>query len=334
MLLANVPFIPEIFLRYFQEETAEKSAFIQSGIMATSPQISEEFNKGGQTITLPFFGDLSGADVVRSDTVALVPANLTGGSQVGVRLQRDRAWQASDLASELAGEDAMQAIARSTARYWIRRNQAVLIEIAGALFKAGGALLATHDSGDSDTPVSGTGIIRALAKLGDAGSTLTGISMHSAMYYYLLELDVFDKTTQQANNGIERASMQMLEVASYMGRPVFVDDTLPYAASGGGAGGATDRPVVSAYLFGPGAFGYAMAPAKTPVETDRNSLLGVDYLVNRMDFLVHPNGMRWVGTPAAASPTNTELGTAANWAKVFSDDKNIRFVRYTGFIPA
>ena len=61
------------------------------------------------------------------------------------------------------------------------------------------------------------------------------------------------------------------------------------------------------------------------VEMTRNVLASDDLLVNRRRFILHPRGVKWIGVPAGASPTNAELATAANWSKVYQD-KNIRIV--------
>jgi hypothetical protein len=64
---------------------------------------------------------------------------------------------------------------------------------------------------------------------------------------------------------------------------------------------------------------------KTPVETDRDSLQGEDYLINRRHFILHPVGVKWQGNAAGTSPTNTELSTGTNWARVY-EPKNVKVV--------
>ena len=105
MLLANVPFIPDLFLSYQQEINQAKSGFFRSGIITENAAISAEFAKGGRTITIPHFNDLAGDSEILNDVVGLTAAVLAGNAQVGVRNLRGRAWQSSDLAAELAGDD-------------------------------------------------------------------------------------------------------------------------------------------------------------------------------------------------------------------------------------
>jgi hypothetical protein len=330
MLLAGIPFIPQLFLEYQQEELQNRNALVTSGLMVTNEAIQSEFAKGGKTIDLPFFGDLSGDSEILDDVTGLTAATLAGDLQTGVRNMRGKAWKASDLAGELAGSDPMQAIARRTGQYWVRDMQTTLISVIRGLFASGGALATSHAVGGTGTALSQGAMVDAIAKLGDAGQELTGVLMHSRVYYALMKLDLIQaaSTTSQLDT---RLSRERLELGTYLGRPVFVDDTLPVEAAAG-TGDGSGKDVLQTYFFGPGAFAYASAPAKTPLETDRDSLKGIDYLINRTHYLVHPNGISWVGTAAGNSPTNAELGTGANWDKVFTDDRNIRITQLRCYV--
>lgn len=327
MLLSGVPFIPELFLDYQQEEIRDKNSLVSSGLMVTNAAIQAEFQKGGKTIDLPFFGDLSGDSEIDSDVDASNPTEIAGNVQTGVRNMRRKSWKSSDLAADLSGSDPAQAIARSTGRYWIRDMQKTCVSILQGAFGSGGPLATSHAVGDASTQLSQSVMVDGIAKLGDAGDELTGIMMRSQVYYALMKLDLIEPATNVAQIDT-RLSEQALERGTYLGRPVFVDDRLPVDI-GAGTGG-TD--VHHTYFFGPGAFAYATAPAKTPVETDRDKFLGIDFLINRTHYLVHPNGLSWVGTAALNSPSNDELATGSNWSKVFEDDRNIRITRMRCYV--
>lgn len=327
MLLAGVPLIPELFLEYQQEEIRDKNALVTSGLMVTNAAIQAEFAKGGKTIDLPFYGDLTGDSEIDSDTVPSTPTQIAGNVQTGVRNGRRKSFQSSDLAADLSGSDPAQAIARSSGRYWIRDMQVVTRSILNGLFATGGPLATSHAVGGNSTALSAGLMVDGIARLGDAGDELTGVMMHSAIYYALMKLDLIVPSSSAAQIDT-RLSEQALEKGTYLGRPVFVDDKLPFAA-GAGPAGAT---VYDTFFFGPGAFAYATAPPKNPVETDRDKFLGIDFLINRTHYLVHPNGISWVGNAAAAFPSNAELATPANWRKVFDDDRNIRITRMRSYI--
>lgn len=330
MLLAQVPFVPELFLSYQQEINQNKSGFFRSGIVAMNDAISAEFAKGGRTITIPHFSDLTGDSEILSDVTGLTAANLGGGSQIGVRNLRGRAWQSSDLAAELAGDDPMLAIARRTGEYWMRDTQAVMISILNGLFGAAGALTATHSAGGTGVQLDQTAMIRAIATLGDAGQDLSAVAMHSAAYYKLIENDLIVPAGSTAQID-SRVSAERAEFGTYLGRPVIVDDTLP-VDTGAGTGSGSGEDVYNTYFFAPGAFVYSEILPKTPVETDRDVLRGIEVLVNRKEYLLHPVGVSWTGTAAGNAPTNVEYATPGNWTKAFTDDRNIKIVELKTYL--
>lgn len=326
--LADLDFVPELFLAYQQEINQNQSAFFRSGIIATNDLISQEFAKGGREIVLPFFTDLTGESEVLSDVVGLTPAGIGSGRQTGIRNLRGRAWQSTDLAAELAGSDPMTAIIQRTGEYWVRDIQATLISQMVGLIGPGGPLASTNAVGSDATQLSSQLLIRGIARLGDAGSRLTALAMHSAPYYNLVEQDLIIPSTSTAQiDG--RVSNEIAEFGTYLGRPVFVDDTLPVSI-GTGTGGTN---VYTSYLFGRGAFAYAEILPKASVETDRNVLRGQEVLVNRKEYLLHPVGMRYVGNVAGNSPTNAEYRNVGSYTRAFEDTRNIRMVAIRSFIP-
>jgi hypothetical protein len=317
MLLANVPYIPELWLRYQQEELSTKNRFVQSGILVTNEAIQEEFVKGGRTIDLPFFGDLTGEDELLNDITGLTPQEIEGDVQVGVRLMRGKSWKSSDLAAELSGSDPMQAIARRTGFYWQTRLQAAALSVMAGVFAANGPLNSSHTAGGGSTATDAGAFIDAFAKLGDSGNEVTAIAMHSAVYYELTKTDLsvggaFGNVASQIDT---RVSAENPEFESFLRRRVIVDDSLP--VSGG---------VYTSYIFAPGALAYATAPAKVPYEVDREKLKGIDILINRTHYMVHPNGIAWVGSASGNGPSNAELATGTNWEKVYTDNKNIKMI--------
>ena len=108
------------------------------------------------------------------------------------------------------------------------------------------------------------------------------------------------------------------EIAFYQGKRIIVDDKMPVSAG-----------VYTDYFFGQGAIGYNEGTPKVPSEVERNGLVGggEEYLISRRHYVMHPRGVKWIGSPAADTPTNAELATAGNWSRVY-DQKNIRIVAF------
>jgi hypothetical protein len=109
-----------------------------------------------------------------------------------------------------------------------------------------------------------------------------------------------------------------MPIPTYMGHYLLVDDNMPKSAG-----------VYTTYIFGNGSIGFAQAPAKNPVEAGREALQGggLDYIVNRRHVVMHPRGIKWIGTPAGPTPTNTELATNTNWTRVW-ENKNVKIVKF------
>lgn len=173
----------------------------------------------------------------------------------------------------------------------------------------------------SSTSLNGATFIDATLKLGDRSEWLTAIAMHSATEAALCKLDLIDFRPDSTGKTIIR---------EFQGRRVVVDDGLPVRT------GTTDGYVYTTYLFGHGAFAIGTARLDEKpldggfgtmgVELARVPLDSDTVLINRRRFLLHPRGVIFTrATVAGDSPTNTELETAANWARVW-EPKNIRLI--------
>lgn len=301
--------VPEIWLPYMIERTRALSALWSSGILDQTEKYDELAAGGGSTVQLPFFQDLTGDSEVLNDAGGLQVNKIAASKDVAHIHYRGKAWGANDLAKALSGSDPMAAIADLVATWWARDFQKVLLSNLKGIFTT--TLANTHvynasiADGNASTElnrVSPDNVISAFDKLGDASAGLTAIAMHSGVYHNLLKQDVIE---------FEQPSMQGEPIQRYLGRRIVVDDSLPKEA------GATSGFVYSTYLFGAGAIAYGEGPATEPVEMDRDILAGESYLVNRRHFLLHPKGVKFVGTPAGVSPTNGELQTGANWSRVY-----------------
>ena len=91
--------------------------------------------------------------------------------------------------------------------------------------------------------------------------------------------------------------------------------------------------VYTTYLFGNGAIalGNGSPVGFVATEVDREKLMGsgIDYLINRQVFIMHPRGVKWTNTNRTnvETPTFTELEDAENWKRVY-EPKQIRMVAF------
>ena len=298
--------VPEVFNPYVVEKTTELSALYQSGIVASSDELNSLALSGGRLINMPYWNDLDGDDEVLSDINALDVERITSSQDIAALLMRGKAWSVNDLAKALSGDDPMQVIGQLVAGYWARRMQAAILSILEGVFAAPSMAPNVYDT---DVRISADNTILASQCLGDAKSKLTGYLMHSAVEADLARQDLIDFTKDSTGS---------IEIPTYFGKPVVVDDGCPVA-----------NGVYTTYIFGQGAIGYGEGAAPVPTETTRDALSGDDLLINRRHFLLHPRGVRWLDQAVVdQSPTNAELANPANWLRVY-EPKNVRIVKYT-----
>lgn len=310
--------VPEVFTPYVIRRTAELSNLVQSGIVASNPVLDQLITGGGATLQMPVFNDLSGDDEVLGETAATV-GNITTSKDVAAVLYRIKAWGATELAGCMSGADPMKAIGDLVANYWVRREQKILISTLEGAFGAASMSGLVHDI----SAVSGASAISANAVLdakqlkGDSSGDLVAIAMHSATF-----------TKLQKDNVIAfiPAAESKIQIPTYLGYRVIVDDGLPFTPATTGENATPAK--YTTYLFAAGTVGRGEGtPATlTPVETDRDSLASTDILINRRAIVLHPQGMKWKGTPEAATPTNAELAIGTNWERV-ADIKKMGIVK-------
>lgn len=305
--------VPELFTKYVVQKTMELSALFNSGIVTNNAEFDRLASEAAPIHNMPFFEDLQGDSENVTEGTDLTAKNITSNKDVSTTIRRAAMWSATDLSAALAGADPMAAIGDLVAGFWARDMQKELINILNGVFAATtmtGHVLDVSAEEGAAANISASVFIDGLQMLGDAQGSLTAVAMHSAVKSYLKKQNLI--TTQRDSNSVE--------FETYQDRRVIVDDGCPY--SGG---------VYTTYLFGNGAiaFGNGSPVGFVPTEIDRDKKKGsgVDYLINRRTFILHPRGVQWTNSSRAAveSPTRAELANKANWKRVY-EDKAIRLV--------
>lgn len=319
--------VPELFNPYVINRTMELSALVQSGIIVNNTEFDTLASQASPLVNMPFFEDLTGESEQVIEGTDLADNKITSKKDVAAIIRRAKMWSATDLSAALAGADPMQAIGTLVARFWERDMQKELIAILNGIF-------GTIPAGDSNNPPaetrlssnlldisaksgsaanwSGSAFIDAEQKLGDAKAQLTGVVMHSATEAYLRKQNLIE-TVQPSND---------VAFGTYQGKRVIVDDGCPVASG-----------VYTTYLFGGGAvaLGNGSPVGHVPTETDRAKRKGsgVDYLINRKAYILHPRGVAFtnVNVEKTEGPSRLELADPANWKPVY-EPKQIRVVAF------
>lgn len=321
--------VPGIWTPYVIARTMAKSALFRSGIIVADPQIDALAKGANKVHDMPYWGDLSGSgrsNRGNDDPDAKAVAAKIGANQDRSRKQfRNKSWATMDLTAALAGSDPAAAIADQVADYWNGDTQTSLIVMLDGVIASNVA----NNSGDmvvnvalpgAGTPTAANKIganvvLSAKQTMGDAADALTAMVMHSAVHTELQRQNLVVSVPNSA---------QDIGFGVYLGKyTVIVDDGVPVVMNNG-------NPVYTTYLFGRGAVGYGEGNPDTPVAVTRDEAAGngegMETLVNRKHYILHPRGIKWTAAnDDAITPSDAQLADAANWSRVY-DRKRVRFV--------
>lgn len=316
--------VPDKWVPYVIQRSAELTAFFDSGIIMMDPEFARLAGTGGTSVNMPFWNDLAGRSQVLSDTAQLDTKKIGASKDFAAIHNRGDAWKVNDLAKYLSGDDPAGAIGDLVAAYWARDHEHTAIMCCNGIFAAGNMSTNVHSISTQGTPgvdnyLLGSSFIDAKQKLGDNSDKLTGMAVHSMTEAQLRKADLIDFALDSEGKPT---------IKYYQGLRLVVDDNCPVDD-----GGAED--VYTSYLFGPGAFGFGVDPTDEPirggfgsyqVEFSREALAHNSVMINRRRYILHPRGIKWLGTTVAGlSPTDDELAIGTNWTRVY-DVKNIRLV--------
>lgn len=304
-----------LFENYVVNRTSELSEIFQSGIITRDSKFDQLASEAAQVHNMPFFTDLNGDSEDIVEGTSLTEAKIGSKMDTSTTIRRAKMWGATDLSAQLAGTDPMSAIGDLVAGFWARDHQKELLNILDGVFAATSMtdhVLDISGKTGKAAAFSGEAFIDAMQLMGDARNSLTAVVMHSATKSYLDKLNLI-QTIRQSD---------AVSFDTYMGRRVIVDDSCPAAAGN-----------YTTYLFGEGAIAYGVGSpvGLVPVEVDRDKRKGsgVNYLISRKAFIMHPRGVAWKNKTRAhaESVSRSELKDAGNWERVY-EPKQIRIVKF------
>lgn len=290
--------VPEIFTPYLIQKTVEKCAFLNSGI--ASGDATVVITKGGRTVNIPFWKNLTGTSEVLDDSNPLSVNAISHAVDIAAIHARGVAYGVNELATLFSGDDPMAAIANKLADNWAVEMEKVLLNTLTGVF--GVAAMADSINDQSTNVLTADIMTDSMFLLGDNFSQITAIACHSMVLAKLKKLDLVEDF---------KPSDLSPAYSTYMGKRIIVDDAL--APTGG---------VYPVYFFAAGAIAYNENAEFSTLKSDEDILADESVIASRRVFTMHPRGIKWVGTAAGATPSNTELATASNWALV-EDRKNV-----------
>jgi hypothetical protein len=291
----------------------EKTAVYQSGIVVKNEALDAIANNGQGTSTIAYWQDLDADEAPNlsnddPDDLGEVGKAAQGSMQART-LYLNKGYGVADLTAELANSEPMQHIRNRFGKYWERQWQRYLLGSARGVIASNIA----NDGGDmvidAGATISAGAFQDAAFTAGDTADQFSAMGVHSVVMNQMVKQDLIEYL---------RDSEGRIILATYLGKPIFMDDGLTY---GNGQ--------YLSLIFGAGAFGYGEGTPKVPVELERKPSGGngggAEILWERKTYLLQPAGFSWKGnTNPNTSPTITQYANAANWERVF-DRKQVPF---------
>jgi len=233
-------FNPQAFGKYVERvPNTKKNELVKSKALRGNSDIRDAFSS--QTTTsyarLPYFGKI-GKGTKNYDGQTDITSNGSTTFERGiVVIGRADAWTEKDFSFDItAGVDFMDNVAQQVAEYWTEVDQDTILSILKGIFAMSGTgnlkFVNNHtydisNAGSAENQVVGqTTLNNALQKAsGDNKSVFTLALMHSQIATNLENLKLLKYYTYTDAEGVER----QLTLASWNGRAVLIDDSMPVA---------------------------------------------------------------------------------------------------------
>lgn len=334
-ILSDVVFRDEL-RDYMRVNTAERTAFFESGILTNNNDMSTLLASPSNTFTIPWWVDLDAS--IESNysndvyTDIAVPLSVTSASMQARAAYLNEGWNAMNLVKNITNQDPLEFVASRLTNYWQRVAQRRAIATTIGIYNDNVASNGGDMVIDAGGTINAAAIIRAKATMGDYSGQLGGLSviaMHSAVQTELQILNLIDFTP---------LADQIPEFGRFQGMRVVVDDSMPVIGTG------ADARYLSV-IFGPGAIGYAEEQDEDDMEYDREPARGngggAETLWTRRNFVIHPLGYSFLsatitGTPGTTRPVSAnwaDLALATNWERKF-DRKQVPLAFVTSTVSA
>lgn len=297
----------------------------KSQALAPNPEIRQIFSdqNGTAYARLAMRGLIDG-DAVNYDGETDITATSTKTYEQGmVVLGRAKAWFEKDFSFDITGGiDFMENIAQQLAQYRMDLDQRSLYAVLKGIFTMTGARnleFVNQHTTEIDTAMTPTTLNSATNKAcGAFKKNFSLVFVHSDVATNLENLNLLEYLKHTDKDGITRA----LSMASWNGKTVIVDDSLPTEFVAG-SNGDPDYTKYTSYVLGRGALSYEDVGVKVPYEMDRDPAKngGEDTLYMRQRKVFSPYGISYEkSAQASLSPTDAELANGANWTLVHSGE--------------
>jgi len=295
-------------------------------VAAQIPNTLELYRRGAANLELPDqivghlyqfrrWNPLAGTSEVNDGTDTSSTTKLSQLQEIGVVINRKKVVELTDaeaiVALNMGAEEATRMFAEKFAAFWPVEFERLAVIMLTALFDASAGALKTTHRKVLAAKIDRSNALAMKHLLGDNAPALTAMFVHSDVGY--------DVENEGLVEYLDRISGITAEgrVPTYLGMGLWQDDAMPSSGSGS---------TKTYQSFGIAPNGLQIAMAKQARVYEQVNAKGPSVIVTQTaDLVIHVTGMKYVGT--TFPPDDTELGTAANYAKPSGqNDKNIRVV--------
>ena len=312
------PFDPEVYQGFVDQEATFYDSILASGILANDQSLATSLDNGGTMGTIRFYNPLdpdTDAPLVRDGEQDNVPSEVSGGKQSWIRIDRMKAWKATELTRELTAADPMAAVARNTGRYWRMYKQSLLVKLVDAALGVSG--LESHTLAVKTGGVTANQLIDVQqSALGDFSGKFGLLVVHSKILAEYKKMGLLNYNKYVITNVLQKE----VSLPTINGLVVIENDR-----------GTDDGTNYNTFLLGQGSVLTADPNVITPDYTEYNAAKagGTDILYNNRSFILHPNGISFDGDKIdKPTPTDAEFTNKANWVLKFNH-KNVRMGKIT-----
>lgn len=303
----------------------------KSRALAGNPDIRAVFasQDGTAYARLAMRGLIDGAAVNYDGQTDITATSTKTFEQGVVVVGRAKAWTEKDFSYDITGGvDFMENVSQQVAEYKDGLDQDTILAVLKGIFAMTGAKNLEFVNGHTyDTTAVGDGkagattLNTAMNKAcGAHKKNFTLVFLHPDVATNLENLNLIEHLKYTDEDGVTRD----LELGTWNGRLVVIDDEMPVEEVAESAAGKNDGYTkYTSYVLGNGAISYEDIGAKVPFEMSRDPKTngGEDTLYMRQRKVFAPYGISYEKTSQTTlSPTDTELANGANWALVHSGE--------------
>lgn len=236
-------FNPQVFNAYIDAVPRTRmNRLLEAGVIRDrTSELAAMFAEqgGGNYITSPMYGLIDGTPANYDGATTITATNTKTYSQSKVVVGRAKGWVERDFSADITGADFLDKVAQQVTQYWEDVDQDTLLSILKGIFLMGANDFTTNHTldltGESTKTVGATTLNSAIQKAsGDNKNIFKVVICHSTVATNLENVSAVEYLKYTDAQGVSRD----LGLATWNGRLLLIDDTVPVTTVSNGSGTA------------------------------------------------------------------------------------------------